>query len=190
MYRMYHNGAIHVRLVWRVWLPAAVKRASRLLPLLPRRAAPRLHIAALPVPALCSSQAGTHAVCCRPPRLPAHPPRLPAQYNCYLRNVNKVALFRRVVDRQELKASWGWAERAALVLCAGGSRSSSKPACADLRRRHPLAFPRRSPPVLSTVAPQVLKHKADDETGEKMLSFYLYAPDAPDLQVGRGWAGG
>lgn len=33
------------------------------------------------------------------------PPPLPLQYNCYLRNVNKVALFRRVVDRQELKAS-------------------------------------------------------------------------------------
>lgn len=31
------------------------------------------------------------------------------QYNIYLRNVNKEALFRRVVDRQTVKVGgWGW----------------------------------------------------------------------------------
>jgi hypothetical protein len=52
-------------------------------------------------------------------------------YNCYLHSVNKVALFRRVVDRQELK---------------------------------------------------VLRKTGEDETAEKKLSYYLYAPDAPDQQ--------
>lgn len=38
------------------------------------------------------------------------------QYNCYLHNVNKVALFRRVVDRQELKVSPARLLRSAAVV--------------------------------------------------------------------------
>lgn len=68
-----------------------------------------------------------------------------------------------------------------------GSNAASAALLAE-RCTTPLLATRRSTAALCPSA-QVLKHKADDETGEKMLSYYIYAPDVPDLQVGRGWVG-
>lgn len=42
-------------------------------------------------------------------------PAAPLQYNIYLRNVNKVALFRRVIDRQAIKRVSRERRRAALA---------------------------------------------------------------------------
>lgn len=122
----------------------------------------------------------------RPPTVRAHPA---ATRGCALspplvsRNVNKVALFRRVIDKKELKVgALGdnhtlWASAARACICVHATRPSAR------RRSSAPCRPCRPP------SRQVITRSQQDK-GEQAVSVYNYAPDPVDLQVGRGAAAG